>query len=126
MRKLYAFALVGICLICSCTKTTYSTEKYENAEVLQLVYLPDTRVTSPTSGFSTSGNFVFGVTTTGHKEMFGAIFRCQDHGKTFTLIGKENIFDKVKQGQIVKLKYVEKYEDGELVDIETKEVIISK
>jgi len=99
----------------------------EKAEVIQLVYLPDTQRTSLAPGFSGSGNVTFTVVSSGHEEYWGVVLRCSDHNKTFTLSGK-TIYERVKVGQIVNLKYIEifRIEDGEkkVLDYKTIELLL--
>lgn len=97
--------MLGLTLL-SCNPELKSEPMYEQAEVIQMVYLPDTQRTDMAPGISMSGKVVFTVVTTGHSEYWGVVFRCKDHNKTFTLAGKD-IYEKVKQGQIVQLKYIE-------------------
>lgn len=73
------------------------------------------------------GNITFTFIDSGHKEIWGAVFRCYRHNNTFSVLGKD-IYSKVKVGQVVDLKYVELYKIKNnmkvIYDYKTIEVIV--
>jgi len=108
MKKVLLF-LVCVCLS-GCIVTKESELKQEEAEVIQLSYIP--RVTSNISGvapgISSSGNmtmsFVSGTSVS--PEVFAVVLRCSEHQKTFALKSKE-MYERVKPGDKITLKYVD-------------------
>lgn len=122
MFKRFVLTLTLIFTLCGCGQYNPVLESKplkEQATVLQLVYLPDTRSSDISPGISMSGNVVFTVSESGHKEIHGVIFRCAEHKKTFTILSKE-LFDGLTPSQEVTLEYVELYK----IDPETKARII--
>lgn len=94
--------------------------KREQAEVLQLAYVPST------SGFgvgmTTNGDMA--TTSVSTDEVWAVVVRCKDHNKTFSIRGKD-VYDKCAVGNSVTLEYVElKNSRGEVVDYQTKGVIV--
>lgn len=106
-------------MLAGCNRNHESELKTEKAEVLQLAFIPSTFGIAP--GISSKGNVVVSAVST--DEVWAVVVRCIDHGKTFSLRGKE-IYNQCRVGQIVTLEYVE-YTDakGNIVDYETKRVI---
>ena len=97
---------------------TEGPEQTEDAEVVQLAYVPGTSGSG--TGFSTSGNVSF--VSVSSSEVWATVLRCEKHGKTFSLRGKD-IYDKCKVGQKVKLIYVDLIDDqGVVQDQHTKRV----
>jgi hypothetical protein len=76
--------------------------KTEQAEVLQLVYVPSTSGVGV--GMSMKGNMV--MTTVRTSEVWAVVVRCSDHNKTFSIRGKD-IFDRCRVGDVVTIQYHE-------------------
>ncbi len=116
MMKIKIFGIVlflSLCLLflflisLSC-KQIESEVMTEKAEVVNLVYLPDTHSSNIAPGFNSNGGVTFTVIKTGHGEYFGVVLRCEKHNINFTLSGKD-LYEKVKIGKLVDLKYIEIY-----------------
>lgn len=129
IRMLLPLMLILVFLGCD-----YKYEKvgplYEKAEVVQLVYLPDTSSSNLAPGFDMKGKITFTIITTGHSEYHGVVFKCSKHQKNFTIKGKE-LFESVKVGQIVDVEYNEihkVYDDGrrELTEIKTTNIFFKE
>ena len=126
------YSILGLFIIfgitnCNEFKKYKSSPLIEKGEVTQLIYLPNTEQVDIAPGIGLNGNTTFTFISTGHKEIWGVIFRCYNHNKTFSLLSKE-VYEKVRVGQIVDLKYIELYKirNGERIiyDYKTIEVTV--
>lgn len=123
--------VIGCFWLCGCKKTRESELKTETAEVIQLSYVPSQSV--HTSGVAPvvggNGGIAIVSGTSNSDEVWAVVFRCSTHGKTFALRSKD-IYNRVKVGQIVTLKYVDviRYDpkvpnSDEVIDHHTKQII---
>ena len=128
----YYISTLGLFIIfgitnCDAFKRYKSSPLVEKGEVIQLVYLPNTEQSQVAPGMGIDGNVTFTFIDSGHKEIWGAVFRCYRHNNTFSVLGKD-IYSKVKVGQVVDLKYVELYKIKNnmkvIYDYKTIEVIV--
>jgi len=104
----------------------------EQAEIIQLSYVPSR--TSDVGGLTPSMDFdgnlrigyVWGSSTS--PEVWAVVLRCEKHNQTFALKSPE-LYNKVKVGDKVTLKYVESYfiNRGEtrITGVHTKQIIFN-
>lgn len=98
----YIFALIKMF---RCYK---SEPMYENAIVLGKSYLPNTKHTVVAPNVSFNGNVGITVIDSGNYEIFTVVVKCEKHNVVFSIRSKE-LYSEVKEGQTIRLKYLELY-----------------
>lgn len=80
--------------------------KEETAEVIAMTYMPQRSSTTLSPGINMDGDLILTTSSHTYPEIYSVTMRCSEHQKTFTLESKI-LFNKVKQGDIVTLRYVD-------------------
>ena len=123
------------CVVCLFGCNTFETtpEQIENAEVIQLSYIPSSTSTVSGLSYDMSGSgglgIVSGDSTT--PEVWAVVLRCETHKKTFALKNKE-LYSAVKVGDKIKLYYYDVLEVDEdtkaktLVDSHTNKIEVDQ
>lgn len=128
MKKIILILLFTV-LLTGCVHYKDSDIKEEQAEIIQLSYVP--RTTSSVSGMSINMDGDIGLVggSSTQEEIWAVVIRCDEHHQTFALKSKE-LYSRVKPGDIITLKYYETliYDDKEpentkVVDTHTKQII---
>ena len=103
-------ALLSLIALTSCGRFQHyeSTKKFEEAEVVQMSYVPATNGhTDGSWGLDSDLNLTYNFGTKLHtEEDWIVVFRCEGHGKTFAIHGKD-FYSRAKVGQRVTLEYVD-------------------
>lgn len=105
MRKILIFLLFAI-IGCDLPRTEYSKDLEEPAVVCETVYTPATHGEAFGPTMSLSGKIGFANVDVDTAESFAVVFKCQ-HGKF--IVKRKDIWEKVKSGDKVSVKYREVY-----------------
>ncbi len=128
-KCLTASALLLACLSGCRPPARESAAKFEKATVIQMAYVPRSSGSTSATGFTTNGDLTFSSGSVTTPEVWAVVFKCKEHGATFSLTGKD-IYSKFHPGQVVTLEYVDIIEtiDGKeyVTDHQTKVVHISQ
>lgn len=134
MKKLMVLAMLAL-TSCNPVMTTYSDLKDEGGEVVNLVYAPQWTSSDitlvPIFDMDGDVSFIMVPVSNLHPEVYGVEFRCDDHGKTFTIKSKR-FHDCLKVGDKVTLRYVDEIQyrkktpnDVKVVDQHTKQIVFN-
>jgi len=109
--------------------------KEETAEVITMNYIPRSSSTDLNPGMNLKGELCFTMSSNTIPERWVIVFRCSEHNQTFGIQNRQ-IFDRVKVGETVTLRYVEQIEyypyakneplksTEKVIDYHTKQVIV--
>jgi hypothetical protein len=136
MRSKILLAVLLSLVLSGCGTFTDSEVLEEQAEVIQLSYVPSQ--TSDVGGIAPSVNFSDGsigmglvMASSTSPEVWAVVLRCENHNQTFALKSKE-LYNKVKAGDKVTLRYVEHYftpddhkDKRETVGVHTTQVLFN-
>lgn len=119
--------VLAFAILVGCDDYRETEVREETATVIQLAYVPAGFGSGSGVGVSASGNMVVTTSNVSIPARWSTVFRCDGHGATFALDGKE-IYSRATVGQIVTLRYVDVIatnSDGveRLADTHTREVV---
>ncbi len=105
--------------------------KEEIAEVISLTYIPHRSSSSVSPVMTMDGDLAMSISSSSFPEEWIIVLKCFGHEDTFAISNKK-FFNKVKVGDIVTLRYVDKIRyytkdkqitNEEIIDHHTKEIV---